>query len=172
MKKMQSLARGIRSAAAAPYGRWAGFLAVWLGLGLVVGCSSPGKGDSEALASVEIHGSSHQQVADMAAVVFHDHGYQVTRHGWTRLDFEKPGSTLDKIAYPSLMGDQVWERVKVTVEDVEPGMCKLECEAFVVRSRNQPLEEETRVGKLHSHKYRELLNEVAKRLSARPTSPS
>lgn len=108
----------------------------------------------------------------MAAVVFHDHGYMVTRHGWQRLDFEKPGSTMDKIAYPSLMGDQVWERVKATVDDVEPGTCKLACEAFVVRSRNQPLEEENRVGKLHSHKYRELLNEVAKRLSAQPTPPS
>jgi hypothetical protein len=147
--------------------RWrlAGLLAICLGLSLCVGCSSTPKPDSDPLAYVEIHGQPHEKVADMAAQVFHDHGYTVTRNGWAHLVFEKQGSTMNDIAYGDWLDGRLWVRVKVSVVEVSPNTCRLECEAFLLRGRGHALEEEIRINKLHSHKYHQLLKEVAKRLS-------
>ena len=150
----------------------AGLITLWLGLCLGAGCSSPGKPASNPLAYVVIHGQSHQKVADTAAAVFHEHGYQVTRNGWEHLIFEKPGSTMNNVAYRNWAEGPVWVRVKLSVVDTAPGTSTLECEAFVLRSRNEPTEEEIRITKLHSHKYKELLQEVAKRLSTHQPAAS
>ncbi|HVM47261.1 MAG TPA: hypothetical protein VMU04_04500 [Candidatus Acidoferrum sp.] len=152
--------------------RWLGSLVAVLGLALSAGCSSPGQPESDPLAWVEIHGQPHEKVADVAAEVFHDNGYTVTRKGWEHLIFEKPGSKMNNIAYRNWAEGPVWVRVKATVVDVKPGTCRLECEAFVVRSRNEPTEEEIRVNSLHRKKYQQMLDEVAKRLRTQPGGTS
>jgi hypothetical protein len=172
MKKMQ---KTMVSQNAGPESRhWPmhGLLAGLLGVLLCAGCSSAPKPASNPLAYVEIRGQPHEKVADMAARVFYDNGYQVVRNGWAHLVFEKEGSTMNNIAYSNWMDGPVWVRVKASVVDVSPGTCRLECEAFLLRSRNQPAEEEIRIHKLHSHKYQQLMNEVAKRLNSQPAVPN
>ena len=79
---------------------------------------------------------------------------------------------MNDIAYGDWLDGRMWVRVKATVVEESPGTCRLECEAFLLRARGQALEEEIRIHKLHRHKYYQLLNEVAKRLSAQPAAPS
>jgi hypothetical protein len=172
MKKMQTTMDSESAVPQAPCWRLAGLLAICLGLSLCAGCSSTPETDSDPLAYVEIHGQPHDKVADMAALVFHDHGYTVTRKGWAHLVFEKQGSTMNDIAYGDWLDGRMWVRVKATVVEESPGNCRLECEAFLLRGRGQALEEEIRINKLHSHKYNQLLKEVAKRLNAQPAAPS
>jgi hypothetical protein len=143
------------------------FLAIGLSGFLGAGCSSTGKPDSNPLAYVQIRGQPVERVRDVAATVFHENGYQVTRNSWADLLFEKQGSVMNDLAYGNWVNGRVWVRVKAMVVDISPGNCRLECEAFVLRNRGEPLEEEIRINKLHRHKYQELLDEVAKRLSGK-----
>jgi hypothetical protein len=136
------------------------------------GCSSTDKPDTHPLAYVRFHGQPVERVRDVTAEVFRENGYKVTRNGWVKLIFEKEGSSMNDIAYGNWVDGRVWVRVKASIIDEAPGNCRLECEAFVLRSRGEPLEEEIRINKLHRHRYQLLLDEVAKRLSAEPPKAS
>jgi hypothetical protein len=155
-------------------GRWhlAALLAACLGLFLSAGCSSPGKTDSAGFATVVVHARTHDQVRDTTALVFREHGYQVMQNGWAKQVFEKEGTTMQKLAYASLMDGTAWMRVKVSLYDVSADTYRLECQAFAVRGRGEALEEEVKLTKLSRSPYREILDEVAKRLGGKPAASS
>ncbi len=138
---------------------------------LAAGCSSTGKTASARFASVEIQGQRHERVRDVTAEVFRDHGYLVTRNGWADMVFEREGSAMNNIAYGNWMGKRVWVRVKAAVTDMSAARCQVKCEAFVVRNRGESLEEEIQLTKVQSGQYKDLLNEVAKRLGAVAPGP-
>jgi hypothetical protein len=135
---------------------------------LVDGCRSPGKPDAARFASVPIHGHTVDKVRDATAQVFHADGFKVLKQGWANLTLEKEGSSMNNIAYGNWMGSGIWVRAKVTIVDIAPDECRLDCEAFLVRNRGESVEEEIKINKLHSHHYQKLLEEVAKRLSSTP----
>ncbi|HOX59155.1 MAG TPA: hypothetical protein P5205_18380 [Candidatus Paceibacterota bacterium] len=146
-------------------------LAIGLGTFLGTGCSSTKTAKSAHFASVEIRGQPPERVSDVTSEVFHDHGYKVTRRTWASLCFEKEGTAMNNLAYGNWMGQRVWVRVRVSVGEALPGTCQLKCEAFFLRNRGEPLEEEIRIGKLHKGQYQELLNEVATRISGKTAEP-
>ncbi len=137
------------------------------------GCRSAATQDPVRFASVEIPGQTHERVRDVAAEVFRDHGYLVTRNGWDGLVFEREGSAMNNLAYGNWMGGRVWVRVKATIFDVSGRQCRLQCEAFILRNRGEALEEEIRIRKVHNRAYQELLDEVARRLGGpTPNTPA
>jgi len=140
-------------------------LAICASVFLGGGCRTPGQADSAQFASVEVRDQATERVCDVAAEVFLEHGYQVRRQGWGKFFFEKPGSAMNNLAYGNWLGEPVWVRVKASVQEMSPGHCQVKCEAFLLRNRGEPLEEEIRIRKLHSGQYQELLDEVAKRAS-------
>jgi hypothetical protein len=131
-----------------------------------VGCRTVGKSDPAQIASVEIHGHPLPRVRDVTAEVFHEHGYEVMKRGWVDLVFEREGSSMNNIAYGNWMGSGIWVRAKVRIADISPEESRIDCEAFLLRNRGEPTEEEIKIRKIHSHQYQKLLNEVAKRLKA------
>lgn len=147
-------------------------LAVCVGAFLSTGCATPGKPESAEFAAVEVHGQPPERVGDVAAEVFLEHGYKVRRQGWGKFFFEKQGSAMNNLAYGNWMGEPVWVRVKASVQELSPGHCQVKCEAFLLRNRGEPLEEEIRVRKVHSGHYQELLDEVAKRLTGDVAKPN
>jgi len=171
MKKIQRPLAGWSSGPELRPWSLAVWLAVCLGASLSAGCRSTGKVHSDEFASVELHGHPIEQVRDVTAQVFHDHGYKVTQKGWTSLVFEKEGSTMNNLAYGNWMGSGIGLRVKATIHDLSPGECRLECEAFLVRNRDEPVEDEIKVSKLHRRPYQKLLDEVARRLSSEAAMP-
>jgi len=145
-------------------------LAVCFAALATTGCRSAAKQEPARFASVEIVGQTHERVRDVAAEVFHDHGYLVTRNGWGSLVFEREGSAMNNLAYGNWMGGRVWVRVKATIFDVSARQCRLHCEAFILRNRGEALEEEIRIKRIHNRPYQELLDEVARRLGGPPTN--
>jgi hypothetical protein len=135
--------------------------------GLVLGgCSSPGKPDSARFASVSIRGHTVDQVRDATSQVFHADGFKVIKKGWANLLLEKEGSSMNNIAYGNWMGSGIWVRAKVTIVDIAPSESRIDCEAFLVRTKDGATEEEIKINKLHRHHYQKLLDEVSRRLSA------
>jgi hypothetical protein len=141
-------------------------LAACLAAGATAGCRSAPTQDPLQFASVVIHDQPHERVRDATAKVFVEHGYRVAKNGWADLVFEREGSTMNNLAYGTLMTGRVWVRVKVAIVEAMPGTCRLDGDAFVLRGRGEVLEEETKITKVHNRPYQDLLNEVAKRLKA------
>ena len=139
--------------------------AVGLGALLLAGCSSPGKPDSARFASVLIRGHTVDQARDVTSQVFHADGFKVIKKGWANLVLEKEGSSMNNIAYGNWMGSGIWVRAKVTIVDIAPSECRIDCEAFLVRNKDEAAEDEIKINKLHRHHYQKLLDEVSKRLS-------
>jgi len=152
--------------------RLAALLAACLGLLLSAGCSSTGKTNSAGFASVVVQARTHDQVRNTTALVFREHGYQVMQNGWAKQVFEKEGTTMEKLAYGSLMDGTAWMRVKVSLYDVAADTYRLECQAFAVRGRGEALEEEVKLTKLSRGSYVDILNERVKRLGDKPAASS
>jgi hypothetical protein len=168
MRKFMVLANSCRS----PGGwRLAAVLAAGLGVFLSAGCSSTGKKDPPGFASVSVHASTHDQVRDTTALIFREHGYLVTQNGWAKQVFEKEGTAMNKLAYGSWMEGGAWMRVKVSLYDVSADTYRLECQAFAVRGRGEALEEEVKLTRFQRRQYQDILDEVAKRLGAKPAAP-
>ena len=147
-------------------------LAVCLAAFLGTGCKSTEKSHPDHLASVEIHGHPVERVRDVTSQVFLENGYRVTLNGWAKLVFEKEGSNMNNIAYGNWMGSGIWIRVKASIFETSPGNCRLDCDAFLLRNRNEPVEEEIKISKLHNRPYQKLLNEVVKRLARETVKPN
>ena len=81
-----------------------------------------------------------------------------------RLVFEKKGSSMDNFAYGNWMDTAVWERIKIAVDAIGDQTFRLECQAYMLRDRGATLEEEVKLGGMHSLKYQKLLDQVAVRL--------
>jgi hypothetical protein len=171
MNKIQTII-GSAAASSAGFSQWslAVLVAACLAAVAATGCRSAATQEPLRFASVVIHGQPHERVRDVTAEVFLEHGYRVARNGWADLIFEREGSTMNNLAYGTLMSGRVWVRVKASVVDNSPGTCRLACEAFVLQNRGEALEEEIRITKIHNRPYQELLDEVAKRLSGTTTN--
>jgi len=172
MKRLQRTMRSEEIVTASATWKLPVLLAVCVSVFLSVGCSTPGEPDSAHFASVEVHDQPVERVSDVTAEVFLKHGYKVRRQAWGRFFFEKQGSAMNNLAYGNWMGGAVWVRVKASVQELSPGHCQVKCEAFLLRNRGEPLEEEIRVRKVHSGHYQELLDEVAKRLTGDVAKPN
>ncbi len=150
-----------------PAGRaWKLLALLALGLGAFVGggCRSTPEPEAGGFASVLIGGNTPGQIGAMAIDMFNAHGYLAVESGQTHLVFEKKGSSLSNLAYGSWLGDTpVWMRVKVAIVPVAEATFRLQCQAYRVQDRGGALEEEVKIGRLHSHPYQKLLEEVAGR---------
>ena len=143
----------------------AAVLCCWVLLG--AGCSSTDKPESARFASVEVHGSTLAQLSSVTAAVFHEHGYRADTGGKRGLVFEKQGTTMNNLAYGNWMGTGILARVKVIFVPITDDEFRIECHAFLVRSKGEALEEEIPVSSMHSGQYQKMLNEVAKRLTGK-----
>ena len=130
------------------------------------GCQSTSRRTLPSFASVEIHGNTPGQIGDMGVVVFEEKGYKLASRDLTRLVFEKQGSHLRNLAYGNwLGGPPIWIRVKASIVPTGQAAFKLECQAFMIRGRGEPLEEEIAISNINAGPYQKLLDEVAGRLA-------
>jgi len=134
-------------------------------LGLL-GCKSLSKPDSASFASVRIQGSTPEEIRDATVAVFKQDGYQAVRTVPPDLVFEKEGSRWDRIAYGSWVDDApVAIRVKASIVPLSEGAFRLQCTAYMVRSKGDPVfEDEVRLRNNHSKPYQALLDKVLGRL--------
>jgi hypothetical protein len=148
------------------------FVAAGVSLLLGVGCISQSKSETGGFLTVVVHARTHDQVRDTTALVFREHGYRVVQNGWGKLVFEKEGTTMEKIAYASLMDGVAWIRVKVSLYDVSADTFRLESQAFAVRGKGEALEEEVKLTKMSRGRFKDMMSEIEKRLGGKPATSS
>lgn len=139
-----------------------GFLFQLLG----TGCKSSEVPASARFASVLIRGNTPGQIAFVLRETFAAHGYSVASADQSPLVFEKKAKGLSNITYGN-WGDDIplFLRVKVRIVPVgEEATFRIECQAYMVRDRGSPTEEEIRFSNLRSRPFQELLDEAAARL--------
>jgi hypothetical protein len=143
----------------------AGLFVAAAGMALL-GCKSPSKPASASFASVRIQGHTAEQIRAASVVVFQQDGYTVVEGRRPELVFEKEGSRWDQIAYGSWVNEApVWLRAKVSLVALSTDTFRLQCQAYKVRNKGDPLtEEQVRIGISHSKPYQALLDEVLAQL--------
>ena len=130
-------------------------------LGLL-GCKTLNKPASASFASVRIQGHTPEQIRATAVVVFQQDGYAYSGFKDSQMVFEKEGSRWDQIAYGSWVnGGGVWVRVRASVVPLSGDSYRLQCQAYTVRNKGDPLtEDEVRVKERGSKPYQALLDKV------------
>ena len=141
------------------------FVAV-AGIGLL-GCKSLNKPASASFASVRIEGHTAEQIRAASVVVFQQGGYTVADGLRSEMVFEKEGSRWDQIAYGSWVNPApVWIRVKVSMIPLSDDAFRLQCQAYKVRNKGDPLaEDQIVIRNRNSKPYQTLLDKVLGQLN-------
>jgi hypothetical protein len=132
----------------------------------LVGCKSPNKPSSASFASVRIQGHTAEQIRAASVVVFQQVGYTAANGKRSEMVFEKEGSRWDQIAYGNWVNEApVWLRVRVSMVPLSDDTFRLQCQAYKVRNKGDPLaEDQVRIGNSHRKPYQALLDEVLAQL--------
>ena len=146
----------------------------FIGIGLCIsslalaGCKTNSNPNAAYFASVELHGNTPGQIAQVARAVFEDHDFFVARHTYTELIFEKQASKMDNLAYGNWIADKpVWLRIRAQIVPISEAHFRLQCRPFLVLDKNEVMEEEIKPN-FRAGPYQKLLDEVALRLGQVP----
>jgi hypothetical protein len=133
------------------------------------GCrSAPPALQSDSLSSVEVHASEPFAAARAISEVFRSAGYIPLPLGANddlRLAFEKESTITDTVLFGGFSG-KVWERVRLRIQVIGPGIQIVHCDGFrVVDHGDSRFEEETKTS-MRRGTYRELLQRVKANLES------
>lgn len=143
--------------------RICGFL-ILLSLILCNGCHSTRRPGDARFAAVDIHNRSADDIREATVSVFREKGYDVITASGDHMVFEKKGTRSDLVAYGGWFDSEVWVRVRASIVRESQDLSRLECEAFMVRSKGDwAIEEEQRISVFRNGPYHELLQEAARR---------
>jgi hypothetical protein len=136
----------------------------------VTGCQSVDKPASASFASVEITNRTPDQIREATVAVFRENGFTQGAGGGTELVFEQEGSSMNRIAYGNWMGGTpVYVRVKASIVPLAEGQYRLQCNAHMVRDKDDSFfEEEVKLTNIRRRPYQDMLDKVAKRLRQQP----
>jgi len=128
----------------------------------LIGCKSLNEPDSASFASVRIQGHTPEQIRGATVVVFQQEGYTAAGAQRPEMVFEREGTRWDQIAYGSWVNEApVWLRVKVSMVPLAGDTVRLQCQAYKILNKGDPLaEEQVRIGHSHRKPYQELLDKV------------
>ncbi|MCX6925706.1 MAG: hypothetical protein NT154_21215 [Verrucomicrobia bacterium] len=134
---------------------------------VLLGCKSMDKPASASFASVRIQGHTREQIRGATVVVFQQAGYAAADVSGADMIFETEGSRWDQIAYGSWVNDApVWIRVRVSMVALSTDLYRLQCQAYKVRNKGDPLTEDQVIIKNRNSKpYQALLDKVLGQLN-------
>jgi hypothetical protein len=143
---------------------WA-LLLIAAGAGLT-GCSSLDKSGAGAFASVQISGHTREQVRGAVLLEFEQDGYAPADMKRDEMVFEKEGTRWDEVAYGGWLDKNIWVRVSVSLVPLSDGAYRLQCQAFKVRDKGAPTQEDPVPLRKNKNKpYQAVLDKVAARLA-------
>jgi hypothetical protein len=148
---------------------WLG-VAVILGLGISSGESKTVSRPSDSkFASVKIEKHTKKEIAAATIAVFEQADYLSVGGVKNELVFESEGKDWMQRAYGSNIGSgPVLERVRAQVVDEGSGVFRLQCNAYVMQPGRGSDDKEIAVRVRRSGPYRDLLKQVARKLSQTP----
>ena len=130
-----------------------------------VGCQTPPKGE-RPLASVVIPGQTPAAIRDAARRVFEEEGYTGV-WGVMSMVFQRPGSTLDNLAYGGWDLSSVTVRVELTIAEVGTVGHRLDCDVHLVRNAGDHVFEDSHK-KTGKGGYQKMLDRVRDQLAKPP----
>jgi hypothetical protein len=132
---------------------------------LATGCRSPKGQVSNRMASIIVTNRSSEQIGAAIQAVFEKHEYEEGKSEEDELVFEKKGSFMNGLVYGDWYSGGVWERIRVYQRELRPVETVVECDAYMVQQREDPLfQKERKEYKTRRGHCQKLLNEVAKDL--------
>ncbi len=132
----------------------------------LTGCSSLHKSASGSFASVQISGHTPEQIRGATVLEFEQEGYLAADVKSPQMVFEKEGTKWDQVVHGNWMTENIWVRVHASVVPVSSNSWRLQCQAFRVRDKGEPLEAEpVPLRNSQSGPYQALLNKIAARLA-------
>jgi hypothetical protein len=119
------------------------------------------------LTSVTITNRLMADVTNATVMVFTTHGFTVEQGGAGQFVFRRPGNAMDQIAYGSYVVRQaVMVKAQVSLKQTTPDSILVGCDAWLVKSENDPtLSESYPVGPMRKGPYEELLENIKKQLN-------
>ena len=143
------------------------FLAILSGGLFLTGCQTPPPAGQGSLAWVEIDGRTSAEIKQATVEVFKEDGYHLKTNSVATATFEKPGSTMNNLAYGG-WDSGVTIRVIVHIDVQNNATQLLHCEAFMVRDVGDRSVEEAQRIHFRRGPYQELLNRVKAKLQSGP----
>jgi hypothetical protein len=138
---------------------------------LATGCRSPNRQVSNRMASIIVTNRSSEQIGAAIQSVFEKHEYEAGKSDEDELVFEKQGSFMNGMVYGDWYSGGVWERIRVYQRELRPVETVVECDAYMVQQREDPLfQKERKEYKTRRGHCQKLLNEVAKDLLSKTNS--
>jgi predicted component of type VI protein secretion system len=135
---------------------------------LVTGCQSSKPG-SASHAALEIKGYPHDDIWTTTIIVFAEQGYELRTNSPTKLVFDRPATTGEKLKYGDWMNDGMVMQIKVRLQELEANTTLLRADAYAVQDPVNPVfRSERRIMSLSGKPYRLLLEEVLHRLEGSP----
>jgi hypothetical protein len=129
----------------------------------LVGCQSAKQPGSYSHAYVTVKGRSDAEIRQVTKGVFAEEGYSLVAEGAEYMGFQRPGSRRDALKWGGWLGEGVVIRAKVLADASH----LLQLDMFAVRDAGDGIfESESRMVLLNKKPYRQLMNEVSKRLQA------
>jgi len=129
----------------------------------LAGCQTPPPAGQGSLAWVEIDGRTSAEIRQATVEVFKENGYHLKTNSIVAATFEKPGSTMNNLAYGGWdSGVTIRLIVHVSVQNNDTHL--LHCEAFMVRDAGDRSVEDAQPIHFRRGPYQELLNRVKEKL--------
>jgi hypothetical protein len=114
---------------------------------------------------METQGVYFEELVDACHEVFAEHDFVRSGARGTRLMYEKPGSTLDFLAWGGLTTDEkLMVRAAVTIHELGVDAFEVDCQPYIVTNAGGHMEEARKVSRLQSGKYQKILDEVKRRV--------
>jgi hypothetical protein len=136
--------------------------------GGLAGCASSKQPGSYSHGAVTVKGQSDAEIRQVTKAVFGENQYALKSEGADYMEFERPGSRRDALKWGGWFGEGVVIRAKLRMTQLADNSCVLQLDMYSVRDAGDSVfESESRMIMANKRPYRQLMDEIGKRLNAK-----
>lgn len=128
------------------------------------GCSSLGGGKPAGQAQVIVTNVVESQIQQKAEDVFFRHGFEPKGSISGRMEFERPGGTMDNVLYGNWQGKDILTSVTLFITPKGPTTYALRIRSMAVR-RTFGADSDTKLFDIQGAKYKVILDKIARELA-------
>jgi hypothetical protein len=134
----------------------------------LAGCASSKQPGGYSHGAVTIKDRSDAEIRQVSKAVFAENQYALKSEGADYMEFERPGSRRDALKWGGWFGEGVVIRAKLKMTKLADNSCLLQLDMYSVRDAGDSVfEDESRMIMANKRPYRQLMEEIGKRLNAK-----
>jgi len=136
--------------------------------GSFAGCASSKQPGGYSHGAVTVKNRSDAEIRQVTKAVFGEDQYALKSEGADYMQFERPGSRRDALKWGGWFGEGVVIRAKLRMTRLAGDSCVLQLDMYSVRDAGDSVfESESRMIMANKRPYRQLMDEIGKRLNAK-----